>query len=90
MSEIEEIYNAYRDAQTWIEFADQKIRELESKMGNKEVVSSLYDHNSLMMIAAGSFASFFEQMEEEGSGDYVEILPSEVFEKHMEGRDFLI
>ena len=85
MAELEKIYFAYKDAETWIENADQKIKEIEDKFGNKDVIKSVYEHNRLMKVIASNLANFFEEMEEDGSGNYQEIIPPEEIKKYLEG-----
>ena len=84
-SDLETIYYAYRDAETWIEQADAKIKELEDHVGNKDVIKSIYKHNELMMKIAHNLAQFFEEMENDGEGQYQEIIPIKDIEEHLKG-----
>ncbi|BBO78609.1 hypothetical protein DSCW_60260 [Desulfosarcina widdelii] len=84
-SDLETIYYAYRDARDYIEQADAKIKELEDRFGNKDVIKSIYKHNELLRKIAHNLAHFFEEMEEEGEGQYQEIIPIKDIEEHLKG-----
>ncbi len=59
MSELETIYNSGKDTQSWIDQADQNIKELEDNFGNKDVIQSVHKHNELLKRITSTLAGFF-------------------------------